>query len=147
MNPAKPLFLIAVLSTLAFGGEHGFHPNHVAVFGGTTAHHSHFYPSVGLDYERYFNPSFGAVALAELVFADHTEQIYGLGLAWHPIPAVKIAAIPAWETADGHSEFLARGTLEYGIHAGPISIAPSLSADYVAEEILYVMGVAVGTGF
>jgi hypothetical protein len=130
------------------GGQgHGAHHHHAAIFGGATIHDSHFYPTVGLDYEFLFAPPFGAVAVGEVVFADHTEQIYGLGLAYHPIAPLKIAAIPAYLTADGHSEFLMRGNLEYGIHAGPVTVAPSVSVDYVAEEVLFVAGLAIGAGF
>ena len=57
------------------------------------------------------------------------------------------AYLGAYLTADGHSEFLMRGNLEYGIHAGPVTVAPSVSVDYVAEEVLFVAGLAIGAGF
>lgn len=128
-------------------GSHAAHHHHAAIFGGVTIHDSHVYPTIGLDYEFLFAPSFGIVAVGEVVLADHTEQIYGLGLAYHPVPPLKIAAIPAYLTADGHSEFLMRGNLEYGIHAGPVTVSPSVSVDYVAEEVLFVAGLAIGAGF
>jgi len=127
--------------------EHAFHHNHVAAFLGATMHDSHFYPTVGADYEYFFNSKSGVVALAELVFADHLEQIGGLGLAYHPIPSLKIAALGGLEYADGHSAFLMRGNLEYGIHAGPLTISPSFSVDYVSSEILYVFGATFGMVF
>jgi hypothetical protein len=126
---------------------HAAHHNHAALFGGVTIHDSHVYPTMGLDYEYLFSSCVGVVAVGELVLADHTEQIYGLGVAYHPIAPLKIAAIPAYLTADGHSEFLMRGNLEYGIHAGPVTVAPSVSVDYVAEEVLFVAGLAIGAGF
>jgi len=154
MKVRSIVFALVGMSGLVFAGgsgdahgDHASHCHHVAVFGGATIHDSHYYPTVGLDYEFLFHEMAGIVALAEAVFADHTEQIYGLGLAYHPVPALKLAAIPALETADGHSEFLMRGTVEYGFHLGPVTVAPGVSVDYVAEEILYVPGVAVGMGF
>lgn len=157
MRFVKSVVIVFGISGLCLGNEaeeshgahagHAVHRNHAAIFGGVTIHDSHFYPTVGLDYEYLFTSCVGAVAVAEVVFADHTEQIYGLGLAYHPIPPLKIAAIPAYLTADGHSEFLMRGNLEYGIHAGPVTVAPSVSVDYVAEEVLFVAGLAVGAGF
>lgn len=151
MSFHKLAILTLVLSGISLAsdaeGSHPAHHNHLAVFGGATLHDSHVYPSVGLDYEFLPMPMFGLVALAELVFADHLEQIYGAGLAYHPIAPLKIAAIPALETADGHSSFLMRGTLEYGIHAGALTVAPSVSVDYVSEEVLFVAGIALGMGF
>lgn len=129
-------------------GEDGHgHPNHAAVFVGATVHDSHVYPTVGVDYERLFNPHLGAVLLAELVVSDPMAQIAGLGLAYHPIAPVRIAALGGVEHADGHSAFLVRGNLEYALHAGPVTVSPSASVDYVDEDIVYVLGAAVGVGF
>ncbi len=89
----------------------------------------------------------GVTALLEMVFAEHDEQIAGLGVAVHPFAALKVAAIPALVVADGHAAFLMRGTVEYGFHIGPVSLAPSVSVDFVHSEILFVPGVAVGMGF
>jgi hypothetical protein len=127
-------------------GAHA-HLNHVALFGGATYHHSHFYQTAGLDYERLLNPKLGLTGMAEVVFADHAAFIGGAGLAWHPVPALKLAAIPAIEYGDGHSAFLMRGTVEYAFHAGPLSVAPSFSVDYVSSEVALVPGIAVGAGF
>lgn len=139
-------FLLAGVARAGDGADHAHH-NHIALFGGATIHDGHSYPSFGLDYEYLFHGMAGAVGLAEIVLADHTEMIYGAGVAFHPIPAVKIAAIPAIAMADGESAFLARGNLEYAIHAGPLTLSPSVSADFVHEEVLYVAGLAVGMGF
>jgi hypothetical protein len=151
MSFLKAAFLAIVLSGVSLAGaaegHHPAHRNHLALFGGATIHDSHAYPSVGLDYEFLPLPMLGVVALAELVFADHLEQIYGAGLAYHPIAPLKIAAIPALETAGGHSSLLLRGTLEYGIHVGVLTMAPSVSVDYVSEEVLFVAGIALGMGF
>jgi hypothetical protein len=146
----KPLacatFLFAGTARAGDGADHAHH-NHIALFGGATIHDGHFYPSLGLDYEYLFHEKAGAVGLAEVVLADHTETIIGAGPAFHPIPAVKIAAIPALVMADGENAFLLRGNLEYAIHAGPLTVSPSVSVDYVHEEVLYVAGLAVGMGF
>lgn len=138
-----------ILAGTARGGEGAghAHPNHAALFGGATLHDGHFYPTLGLDYEYLFHGKAGVVALAELVLADHTEMIYGAGLAFHPVPAVKVAAIPALAMADGENAFLMRANLEYAIHAGPLTVSPSVSADYVHEEVVYLAGLAVGLGF
>lgn len=127
--------------------ESSHHSNHIAVFGGVTVHHGHSYPSIGLDYERYLSKQIGVVALGELINGDELQQVYGLGLAYHPISPLKLALIPAVEIAHGHSEFLMRLNSEYAFHIGHWSVAPSVSLDYVAEELVYVAGVAVGLGF
>lgn len=123
------------------------HHNHAAVFVGATVHDSHAYPTVGVDYERLFNAHVGAVLLGELVLSDPMAQIAGLGLAYHPIAPIKIAALGGVEHADGHAAFLVRGNLEYAIHAGAVTVSPSASVDYVDEEIVYVLGAALGMGF
>lgn len=127
--------------------SHPFHHNHLALFLGATIHGSHVYPSLGFDYEFLFTPKVGVTALLEMVFAEHDEQIAGLGVAVHPFAALKVAAIPALVVAEGHAAFLMRGTVEYGFHVGPVSLAPGVSVDYAHSEILFVPGVAVGMGF
>jgi hypothetical protein len=127
--------------------SHPAHANHVALFGGATYHASHFYQTAGLDYERLLNPKLGVTGLAEVVFADHALFIAGAGLAWHPVSALKLAAIPALEHGDGHSAFLMRGLAEYAFHLGPLSVAPGMAVDYVSSEVALVPGIAVGAGF
>lgn len=130
----------------ASDGGHSHH-NHAALSVSATLHDSHVYPTVGVDFERYLHEQVGVLALGELVFADVLAQIAGLGLAYHPIAPVKVALLGGMEFADGHSVFLTRGTLEYAIHAGPASISPSVSVDYMDSEFVYVAGAAVGMGF
>lgn len=145
--PAAALAL-SVAAPACRAGEDGHgHHNHAALFVGATVHDSHVYPTVGLDYERLFLPQLGAVVFGELVISDPLAQIAGAGLAYHPIAPVKLAALGGVEHADGHSAFLARGTLEYAFHAGAVSISPSASVDYVDEAFIYVLGAAVGMGF
>lgn len=138
--------LLAGIARAGDGGDHA-HPHHMALFGGATIHDGHSYPTFGLDYEYLFHGKAGVVGLAELVLADPAEMIYGAGLAFHPVPAVKVAAIPAVAMASGESAFLMRGNLEYGIHAGPVTVSPSVSADYGHEAVVFVAGLAVGMGF
>lgn len=152
------LFNRSLVASLAFGtlcmfseirasDEGHAHHNHAALFVGATIHDSHVYPTVGLDYERYLHETFGIVAFGEMVISDPMAQIAGLGVAYHPIAPVKIAALGGMEFSDGHNAFLVRGNLEYAIHAGPVSISPSVSVDYVEETVIYVAGAAVGIGF
>lgn len=126
---------------------HAAHLNHVALFGGATYYDTHFYQTAGIDYERLLNAKLGIAGMAEVVFADHALFIAGAGLAWHPVPALKLAAIPALEHSNGHSAFLMRATAEYALHVGPLSVAPALSADYVSGHVALVPGLAIGTGF
>ena len=142
----KAIFGVVFTACLGFS-ESSHHSNHIALFGGVTVHHGHSYPSLGLDYERYLSKQVGIVALGELINGPELQQVYGLGLGYHPIAPLKIALIPAMEFAHGHSEFLLRLNSEYAFHVGHWSVSPSVSVDYVAEEFVYVAGVAIGLGF
>jgi hypothetical protein len=146
-NPISKLSLFSLLiSTSLFAGGNAH--NHAALFVGTTLHHGHSYLSVGLDYERILNKSFGVVAVAEGIFADEVATIFALGAAYHPVEALKLAIMPGLESSDGHSKFLTRFNTEYAFHIQQFSVSPSFSIDVFEEgEPAYVPGVAFGMGF
>lgn len=143
----KKITLGIVLATSLAFAESAHHSNHLALFGGATIHDGHSYASLGIDYERYLTEKVGVVALGELINGHELQQIYGLGVAYHPISPLKLAFIPGVEIAHGHSEFLMRLNTEYAFHLGHWSVSPSASVDYVAKHFVYVAGVAVGLGF
>jgi hypothetical protein len=147
LSPASETTHASAAEGHAASHEEHHHHHHAAFFGGVTLHDGHLAPSFGLDYEYLVHPMGGVVGLFELVFGDKLQQIYGLGISGHPIPAVKIAVIPALESSHGHNAFLLRWNMEYAFHAGPLSIAPSASVDYVNSEIAFVGGLALGFGF
>lgn len=148
LSCALALAFAGLVSPARAGGDgHDFHPNHAALFLGATLLEGSVYPTVGLDYERYLTPQVGLVGLAEIIVHDPLAQVVGAGVAYHPIAPVKIAALGGMEFSDGHSAFLVRGNLEYGIHVGALGIAPSVSVDYVDSHVVYVFGLAVGLGF
>lgn len=128
-------------------GGHSYHRNHFAVFGGATLQESEADPTAGLDYELRLSQKLGVLALAEVVFAHESIQIYGLGLGWHLTDPLRLALIPALEVSHGHMAFLTRANVEYGFHLGSLSIGPSASLDFVSGHILLCLGVAVGSGF
>ena len=126
---------------------HGFHRNHVAVFGGATLHEEEADMTAGLDWEVRFGSKAGMLIIGEAVFAEETEQIFGLGMTWHASEAIRLAIVPAWEIAGHHQSFLFRMGAEYGIHLGTLSFAPGLNLDLADGHVLQVAGMAVGSGF
>lgn len=126
---------------------HGFHRNHVAVFGGVTLREEDADMTAGLDWEVRLGTKAGMLILGEAVFAEETEQIFGLGMTWHASDAIRIALVPAWEMAGEHQAFLFRMGVEYGFHFGTLGFAPGLNLDLAGGHVALVAGIAVGSGF
>lgn len=129
------------------GGDHHFHRNHVALFGGIALHDGEVHPVAGLDWCFRITPKFGAMAMAEVMFGQEVAQMYGAGATWHVTEAVRLALVPAVEIQPHHTAFLLRLGAEYGFHVGSLSFGPSAALDYVSGHVIPVFGVAVGSGF
>jgi len=129
------------------GAGHGFHRNHIAIFGGATLHEEEADMTAGLDWELRLGRKAGMLAIGEAVFAEETEQIFGLGMTWHVSDAIRLAMVPAWEMAGEHQAFLFRMGVEYGIHLGTLSIASGVSLDLAGGHLFLVPGISVGSGF
>jgi hypothetical protein len=144
--------------------ESHFHYNHFALFAGASSlyekNETHF--TLGADYIRYFSPEcdFAVGIYSEVIFAHHTEWIFGSVIIYAPTKNLRIRSGPGIELIqeEVHSdcncnttktmvEFLIRiGTL-YDFHLGKFSISPSLDIDFLRSTTTLVWGVSFGMGF
>lgn len=132
-------------------GEHHAHVHHAAAFLGaaTTSHETA--PAVGLDY-LYALPvldnRLGVGPIVEAAFASHTEVTIGLALGIRGPVGVQLALAPILVLVEGHREFGGRLNLSWGYPFGEtFSVGPSVSADLLSHDTIYVYGLNVGAGF
>ncbi|MDH5718047.1 MAG: hypothetical protein OEZ22_10460 [Spirochaetia bacterium] len=131
--------------------HHAFHSNHLAVFlGATTFSKDETKFTAGADYEYRLSAMHGLLGLgliADFAFREHVQSIFGGGLFIHPAGGLKILLAPGAEIHDGHAIFLFRGGIAYDIHAGSLSITPTINFDYANHHLAYVYGLGIGVGF
>jgi hypothetical protein len=138
-----------------------FHANHVAVVvGGMTplSETSETSWALGADYERRFNPTWGAAVGVDFTFGDHKRAaIVAGGVTFRPIPDLKLGTGPGFEVVEKDTEsggtknklyFIWGFAFGYEFHVGSLSIGPILYLDFVGEtKTNLTYGIAVGTGF
>jgi len=128
--------------------SHAFHPNVIGVFAGVTGEtrrEGSF--TLGLEYHRRFNESFGVGVVAEHVFADHEFNVVAVPFSWY-LGRWKLFAGPGFEKSEHHDrEFLARAGVEYAIPVGRIEISPQFTVDYVDGDSVFVLGFTFGKAF
>ena len=147
--------------------DHAVHRHHGGIFLGATTNLSadHTDPTVGIDYEYrlpVWHNRIGVAAFGEFTFAAHDEWIIGSGVVFRPAEALKlfagggllfvedseggevhsIAATTSEENDDSHS--LWRVGAGWEIHAGSLSVTPTLFYDRVEGHGNLVYGVAIG---
>lgn len=129
-------------------GEHSFHKNLIAGFIGITAEDRHETAlTLGLDYERRLNESFGIGLGVEHSFGDLDFTVLTVPFALHFGPT-KVFVAPGLEKSDHHGdEFLARVGVEYAFEVGHAELAPKLMLDFVDGETVVVFGLGIGKGF
>ena len=126
---------------------HEHHANTLGLFLGRTFEGREDDFTMGLEYERRINESFGVGLLVEHVFGDLDFWIYGVPFALHK-DAWKFYVAPAIEDGEHGSEFLARLGAEYAFELeGGWEISPQLNLDFVDSEEVWVLGVVIGKGF
>lgn len=147
--------------------DHGFHPNHIALFagattalnkekGGTTSF------TLGADYERRITPKVGVMGLVDFAIGDHKRTVILAAMfAWRPADALRIALGPGaeWVEKDEVGEggetktkrkayYVTASRLSYDFHVGQLSISPTLGLDFIGEtKASLVYGVSFGLGF
>ncbi len=144
----SPTAVFAESGHEAHGEMHDFHPNVIAMFVGVTSEDRREEAfTLGLEYERRLNRSFGLGVIAERASGDLDFWVFAVPFAWHNGPW-KLYAAPGIEDSDAHgSEFLFRVGVEYGFEVGGFEISPQLDVDFVDGEEALVFGVTIGKGF
>jgi len=105
--------------------------------------------SIGVEYERRLNASFGIGAIVgERTFGDIDTWVFAIPFAFHTGPW-KLYAAPGMEHNVGttENEFLVRLGVEYGFEVGRWEIAPQLDLDFVESDVVYILGLTFGWGF
>lgn len=128
--------------------DHDFHPNVLGIFLGATGENRRDADfTVGIEYERRINESFGVGAVVERAFGDHDFWVMVIPFAYHT-GAWKWYVAPGMENKDRHSnEFLVRVGLEYVFEVGKYELSPQIDVDFVDGEQVYVMGIVFARGF
>lgn len=180
----KIFILFLFLSNISFaqkdtGHDTHAHNHHAAMFLGMTKslNNSHMDFSIGLDYEYMFHftkPTTGIGVFGEVVFAEHTEILFGVPLFVHPMeswrmwiaPGVMMGEHEVHETDNGaehkikypsiqaedaktesFNKFLFRIGTAYDFHYWGASFSPTINFDFVEGKSFFVFGVSFGYGF
>ncbi len=166
---AACLALALLTAAPAYGQEaHGdaheddhFHANHVAVVvGGMTplSETSQTSLALGADYERRFNPLWGAGVGVDFTIGDHKRTaLFGAAVTFRPTPALRLSTGPGFELVEqdqssggtkNKAYFIYGFAAFYEFHVGPLAIGPNVILDFVGEtKTNLTYGIAVGTGF
>lgn len=152
---AAALVLLAASAPLSAGAaepeydqEHVTHPNLVGVFAGFTGEvRRERSLSLGLEYYRRLNDSFGVGALVERASGDRDFWIAAVPFGWH-LGHWKLYVAPGIEHEEGHGDHaLLRLGVEYAFEFGKYEVAPQVDIDFIEGDTVVVMGVTVGIGF
>jgi hypothetical protein len=131
-------------------------PRHVSVFVGGTSAGGHRDFTIGAEatHRLPFAPNrLSAGALADVAFHQgQSTLVAGAGLFAHPVQqdgfrSLKLLAIPAVESHNGHQKFLFRTGVGYDLHVGGLTLTPTLNFDFVDGHVAEVFGVSAGIGF
>jgi len=133
------------------GLEHGPHAHHLAAFAGATTTPHETAPSAGADYFYYLpilDRRLGVGPIFDATFGKHVEIVVGLALAARSHAGLQLAAAPIVVLVEGERTFGGRLNVNYGYPLTDVfSIGPSVSADFLPYDTLYVYGLSGGLGF
>ena len=143
-----PTAVLATSGEGKHGAEHVHHPNVLGLFLGVTGEDRRDADfTVGIEYERLINKSFGIGGIIEYASGDHDFWVFAVPIAYH-IGAWKWYVASGVEKEKGHSnELLFRVGVEYGFEVGDFEIAPQFDVDFVDGDKEYVFGVVIARGF
>jgi len=127
-------------------GSHESHRNTMGLFIGETFEGRLEDFTLGVEYERHINESFGIGLVAEYVSDDLDVWVYAMPFAYHNGPW-KLYAGPGVEDTEDGSEYLTRVGAEYAFEVGGLEIAPQVNVDFVDNEEVWVIGLFIGKGF
>ncbi len=132
-------------------GGHTHHPNMLGVFLGSTFEGRLEEFTLGVEYERLINRSFGIGVFAEYVSDDLDFFVYGVPFAYHRDQLKMYIAPGVEDSSEDGSEFLVRIGAEYGLEVGEWEISPQINLDFVDKaggwEEVWVLGFIVAKGF
>jgi hypothetical protein len=147
------------------------HHGHVAanevglVFGITKEPHHDGQFTVGAEYEHRFSKRWGVGAFVDFAGGDLRNYLFGLVACYHPLDHVRLHAGPALEfhngrggiTHDEHGDavvdedetfFVLRVGAAYSFHFNEHwGVAPTVSADFVDGETVWVYGASLNYGW
>ena len=139
-------------SLAAHDEEEEFERNVAAVFIGVTGkERRNGEPALGLEYARYFNPSFAIRGIIEYTSGDDDFWVVAVPFAYRTGPWTAYIA-PGFEVEElkdrpSDSHWLLRVGGEYGFEIGKVEVAPQINVDFVEGDTVFVFGVTVGTRF
>jgi hypothetical protein len=125
---------------------HDIHPNFLALFVGITDEGRREAITLGIEYERRMNETFGIGLVVEHAFGDLDFWVYAVPFAYHT-GRWKFFVAPGVEDGDHGSEALVRIGGEYAFEFSGWEISPQFDVDFVDGEEVFVLGVAFGKGF
>ncbi len=133
------------------GHGEGFHKNSIAVFLGATQAEKEDGEredpqfTLGFDYERRLNETFGIGAVLDLVLEGHREGILAASGVMH-FGEAKFLLAPGVERVrdSGDLAGVVRLGLMYSFPAGSVHLEPSLFYDVTEEGGTWVFGLTIG---
>lgn len=131
------------------GGHHA-HNNHVGLFVGATTNAGKTAATIGLDYEyrlAAMDRLFGIGVMADLAQFEHKEVLVAPALFVHPIGHVVAVVAPGLEHEAGETIFVLRAGVMAPFAVGPVSLAPTVFADWAHSHVAWVYGLTVAAGF
>jgi len=126
--------------------SHQYHLNVLGIFLGVTDEGREEAPTLGIEYARRINDSFGIGVIAEYAADDVELWVFAVPFVYYNGPW-RLYAGPGVEDGDEGSEFLARIGVEYAFEVGAFEIAPQLNVDFVDGEEVWVAGLFFAKGF
>jgi hypothetical protein len=130
----------------AHEASHEFHRNTLGLFVGVTDEGREEAVTLGIEYERRLNKSFGIGLFAEYLFGDADFWVYGVPFTYHNRQWTFYIG-PGVEDGKHGSEYFARIGGQYSFEAGSWEISPQMNVDFVDGEEVYVLGIVFGKGF
>jgi hypothetical protein len=130
---------------------HEFHKNLIAGFIGFTGEDSRDGPgreralTLGIEYERRFNETFGLLLAAERALGDLDFWILTAPIVYRRGPWA-FSAGPGIEIPDDdrENEFVFRLAGVYAFNRGSYELAPKAGLDFVAGEVVFFAGLVIG---
>jgi hypothetical protein len=151
-------------------GSHASHRHHLAALIAATSnldhHHTNF--TLGGDYQYRLASRWAVGGFGEVIFAEHTEYLFGIPLYFFPTERLWLRTGPGvefvTESLEEHEEhsafssggqaptttetkFLFRFGVGYNFELGGLTLTPSLDLDLVRNARAVVWGLNIGKGF